>query len=274
MSSGWQRLVALTLNAGVLCASTRTLASLTYSNPFHPEQCELAIAAAERAAAQDAQAEALLAEGLLCRGLAQDDPWALEAAIQGFERIVAADGRAFFAQLYLAEALRRRFPLSDGPVTAFERALAALARADVGAARADLETHIQDSLRAIHADQRQFLPLLDQRMTEAAANTLPPERVGELVTLLAQTGPSGVERALATLDAYLAQHYDPALHTFYRAELLRGRQSPAAVAAQYRAAATALCEGAVAEAVSECSRARWRLEQVEPLVSAQQGGIP
>jgi hypothetical protein len=221
------------------------LAAPTYSNPFHPEQCELAVAAGRRWTARAGQhpaGAAVLAEGLLCRGLEADDPWALQAALTALQARDAEDGGDFFAHLYAAEAVRRRYPLSDAAVAAFERAAAVLATADVGAARAELDRHLRQAMESLQAHRRQFLPLLQRRAAELEQGVvLPPSHLVDLLTLLAQSGPAGVGRALAVLDAHLAARHDVGLDTLQRAELLRGRDTPGAVAALYRSAQGALC---------------------------------
>lgn len=210
----------------------------------------------------------MLAEGLLCRGLDTDDPWALQAALTALQARAAADAGDFFAHLYFAEAVQRRFPLSDAAVAAFERAAAVLATADVGAARAELGRHLRQAVDSLAARRRQFLPLLERRAAELAHGTvLPPGHLAELVTLLAQTGPAGVERALALLDAQLAAGSAAALATFRRAELLRGRDAPDAVAGLYRTAQTALCSNPEADRGDDCRRIRWRLAELAAIAS-------
>jgi hypothetical protein len=257
--------------------SLSAFAALSYGSPFHPEQCELAVAAAERVLSskpQEARAREILAEGLLCRGLEHDDPWALQAAIRGLEERLSDGPEDFFAQLYLAEALRRRFPLSDRVPAELDEAAALLAETDVGEAREELTTHVREALAAVASHRAQFLPLLERREAELERGTLSPSGAGDLLTLLAHTGPSGVERALAMLDGELMQQLDEALLTFYRAELLRGRDSPPAVAALYRSARSVLCAGGAPPAPqNECQRAGWRLRQLER-VTKREGGRP
>ncbi len=259
-----------------LCGgATATWASLTYSNPFHPDQCEIALATGEQALArnpEDARARQIVAEALLCRGLERDDPWALDAALGAFQAQLSAHPDDFFAQLYAAEALRRRFPLADEAPIAFERAQAALATADVGAARTELGAHLRESLAALNAHRQQFLPLLRARTAALQHGSLAPGQVVDLLTLLVQTGPTGIDRALAILAAELVRQPNLALDTFYRAEILRGRESPQALMRLYRAAAAALCEAPPATPLNECQRARWRLEQLEATAGQREGG--
>jgi hypothetical protein len=239
-------------------------ASITYQNPFHPQQCDLAIAAARQAFntdQNDRRSREVLAQGLLCRGL-RDDPWALDAAIRELERLLAEDDRDFFSRLYLAEAMRRRFPLSEEAVKAFVLASGTLPAADVGAARADLAAHIEGSLRALQAHGDQFRPRLERLLAQEAMGALTREQLPEIAVLLAQTGPGGVDRALAILDAHRAEHQDPAFATFYRAELLRGRITRKEATRLYRSAETVLCDDRAPAREDECSRARWRLRQL------------
>jgi hypothetical protein len=252
------------------------LAALSYANPFHPEQCELAVAAAERELsfkAWDARAREILAEGLLCRGLENDDPWTLEAAMAGFAERLARQPKDFWAQLYTAEALRRRFPLSKKVPAAFERAADLLEEADVGEARGELAAHIREALGGVASHRAQFLPLLQRRRAEIERKALTPSAAGDLLTLLGQTGTSGVDRALALLDREITQQLDKGLAFLYRAELLRGRDTPASVAALYRSAKEALCDAKARSSQNECQRARWRLEQLQA-AEAREGGRP
>ncbi len=254
---------------------TASWASLTYSNPFHPDQCEIALATGERALArnpEDARARQLVAEALLCRGLERDDPWALDAAREEFLAQLSAHPGDFFAHLYAAEALRRRFPLADEAAGAFERARAALANADVGAARTELDAHLRESLAALKAHREQFLPLLRARTAALEHGSLASPQLVDLLTLLTQTGPAGVDRALAILEAELARQPNIALDTFYRAEILRGRESKQTLLGLYRAASAALCEPPHATPVNECQRARWRLDQLEATAGQREGG--
>lgn len=264
----------LTGGAFPLCP-TAALASLTYSNPFHPEQCAPAVRAARRALEahpEDSRARSILAEGLLCLGLETDDPWALAAAIAAFQARISAGSSDFFDYLYLAEALRRRYPLADAVPTAFEHAAAQLTSADVGAARDELAAYLGTARQAVEAHRRQFLPLLERRAAQLELGTLTASRLLDLLVVLAQTGPAGVDRALEVLEARLARRYDPTLDTFYRAEILRGRGAPAAVAALYRATREALCRGETPNAPGECARAAWRLEQLDTIQQQEEGG--
>lgn len=254
-------LVLVCLAGGITSVS----ASLTYSNPFHPDQCETAVAVAERVLAhtpQDARAREILAEGLLCRGLVQDDPWALAAAIDAFRAQVSAHPDDFFPRLYVAAAMQRRFPLAEETLAAHRSVQTALTTADVGAGRERLRTHLEEAIRALEAQRRQFLPLLQERLAALERGPLAAPQLIDLLILLPQTGPSGVERARKVLDAALAQQPDAALDTFYRAEILRGQESPEILIPLYRAAVATLCDRPDAPAHNECQRARWRLGQL------------
>jgi hypothetical protein len=66
----------------------------------------------------------------------------------------------FFARLYAAEALRRRYPLSEQTVTAFDTAAALLL--EVGEARAHLQAHLR-AARAAVAAQRRAIGLTPRR---------------------------------------------------------------------------------------------------------------
>jgi hypothetical protein len=65
MSAPWRYIASLLLVLGVQSAGARAFASLTFANPFHPEQCDLAISRAERVLAQgEWQFPALKDEGV------------------------------------------------------------------------------------------------------------------------------------------------------------------------------------------------------------------
>jgi hypothetical protein len=217
----------------------------------------------------DAQARELVAEGLLCRGIVRDDPWALAAAIGAFETLIAAHPGDFFAQLYRAEALRRRFPLADESEVAFERAREVLTTADVGAARPALEAHVRESLDAVRLYREQYSPMLKEREAALAQGTLSAAELIELLTLLPQTGPSGVNRASAILEAQLGRQQSELLATFYRAEIFRGIRAAAELAPLYSSAATSACAHRSMQIAHECQRARWRLHQLEDQPAAR-----
>ena len=263
------------VSVGLLCGGWVTArASLTYSNPFHPDQCEIALASGEQALvrnSQDARATEIVAEALLCRGLERDDPWALQAAIAAFRARLSSQPDDFFSQLYYAEALRRRFPLADETPVAFKRAHTTLATADVGAARAALNAYLIDALADVNSNREQFLPVLRARAASLEQGPLAPAQLIDLLTLLAQTGPRGVDHALAILDAQVSRQPDAALDTFYRAEILRGRESQGALVRLYQSAEAAVCEATRATPLNECQRSRWRLEQLEA-IAEQKGG--
>ena len=190
-----------------------------------------------------------------------------------FRARLAANPDDFFARLYAAAAWQRRFPLSDDAVTALDGARAALPGADVGAARAALGEAIAQALAELTAHRAQFLPILHARERALRAGALSRAELIDLITLLAETGPARVERARALLDARVATAPDAGLDSFYRAEVLRGRDSPAALAARYRAAAAAFCSASEASSVNECRhRARLRLEQLETAAAQREGG--
>lgn len=181
----------------------------------------------------------------------------------GFEEQLSFRPNDFFAQLYEAEALRRRFPLSERVPRAFERAAATLATADVGEARASLASYLREELAAVASHRAQFLPLLERREAEAQRGTLSALGSTDLLVLLGQTGPAGVDRALGLLDGEPGHRLGQSLSVFYRAELIRGRDDRASVAALYRSARDALCSRGASNSQNECQRARWRLQQME-----------
>jgi hypothetical protein len=208
----------------------------------------------------------ILAEGLLCRGL-DDDPEALDAAAVLLRNVAAEEPANFFAQLELADALRKRFPLSDEAWSAARHALEMLGRADVGAARPDLTGYLTENLAAMDAQRRQAAPALARHAAGLAAGTLSPAEIREYLNLLVLTGPEGLTRAAAAVDAYLARQCDDALATLYRGEIARGRASRSESRSLYAAAQARLCRSdATAVEAAECELARWRLQQLERTV--------
>jgi hypothetical protein len=244
--------------------SGTALGAVGYRTPFLPEQCGLALAKAQRllrTGPNDLRARMINAEALLCSGL-QDDPEALDRAIDAFQWVLARDPTNFFARLYLAEAIRGRFPISDMAVAAFAEAQRALNVANVGAGRAQIEAHIANSIREVTEQQRQSAATVRDGEIVLASGNGSPHQVGEWLMLIARTGPQGVEHAAAVLDKCAAEHPDPIL-SFYRAEMLRDRTDKSTLTALYRAAAERLCRegGGVADRQA-CTLARWRLQQL------------
>jgi hypothetical protein len=239
-------------------------AAFSFRNPFNPQQCERAIGAGKQALAQDepsSGARMLLAEGLLCRGL-EDDPWALDAAISLFRRTVAQEPSNFFAQLELADALRKRFPLSDEAWTALQRVEGMLPNADVGAARGELAEYVDENLAAMANSRARTLPLLPVERAALATGIISPSDMAAFLSQLALTGPDGVREAEDSLEKYVARHGDDETAALQRAEILRGTVDPSASRALYAAAAARLCSPVTPEH-RECAQAKWRLEQVE-----------
>jgi hypothetical protein len=139
--------------ASVFAATAMAQPAFSYRNPFHPEQCERAITYAGRRVAvatggARSRARLILAEGLLCRGL-EGDGAALDQAIERFSEIVAREPENFFAQLGLADGLRRRSPHGDATLAAQRRVRQLLAQSDVGAAREELAAYVEENLAAI-----------------------------------------------------------------------------------------------------------------------------
>jgi tetratricopeptide (TPR) repeat protein len=201
----------------------------------------------------------LVAEGLLCEGL-EDNPAALDAAARMLRRLVADEPLNFFAALDLADALRKRFPLSDEAQAALRRARQLLANADVGAARRDLTDYIDENLAAIAQQRATLLPLLRGKANALESGRLSASDMADSVILLSETGRDGIEQAERDVDVYLALHPGDTLGTLYRAEILRLEGQDAQSLPLYAEAARGLCvAGAVPS--SYCSLARWRLKQ-------------
>jgi len=237
-----------------------------YPNPFTPEQCGIARAHAEqvlRSNPNDERAGSTRAEALLCEGL-QDDPGALDQAIDAFEQVLMDEPQNFFARLYLAEALRKRFFLSDDAAEAFTVARDALSQADVGAANAALDAYLARTLQELREQQLHFALVIHDLQAAVNAGAASAHQVGELLTLIAQTGRGAPTRALAMLDAYLGTHPNETLDTFYRAEILRGRLPRATLESLYRSAEINLCGDRRDTANDQaCSLARGRLKRLE-----------
>ncbi len=266
--SCWARVVvtALTL-MGLIRAANAIEPAYSFRNPFDPEQCDRAIRFAERRLEQeptDPWARQLRAEGLLCRGL-DDDPWALDEAIALLREIVADKPDNFFAQLALADALRKRFPASGEAQAALRRARELLAAVDDGPARAELAEYLTENAAAITAHRSRVLALVRER--EGAFAAASPQDVAALVRALPQTGPAGIERAEQHLEVYLMEHDDAALRTLYRAELMRGRAPPARCRMLYADAVSALC---AAPPSDDCALAQRRLAQLDQRIADRQ----
>jgi tetratricopeptide (TPR) repeat protein len=238
----------LIASAGLALACSAAVPALgepafSYRSPFHAEQCDTALAYARQREARepaDRRARRLVAEALLCRGL-DDDLAALDAAIAQLHAIGRDEPADVFIQLELADAVRKRFPLSDDAQALLRRARALLDAGDVGAARADLTDYIEDNLAAVVAYRARQQPRLAALAAAFRAEQLSAVEVGEFVSLLALTGPGGLLVAEERLNEYLAQHPDAELATLRRAELLRGRASVDTVRELYQAAERALC---------------------------------
>jgi hypothetical protein len=230
-------------------------------SPFHPEQCEMAIAHGRRrvAASDTPSARLTVAEGFLCAGLAGDDPWALEEAIALLRDIVAASPDHLFARLELADALRARYPLSEEALGQYEDAKRLLEPPACGAACGELAEHIDASVRALGRKR--------ERLGRAGEPRRPPaetRRFAAHVTALAQSGIEGERRALELLDDRARLSADRYLDTLQRAELLRGTRPREEIRGLYEAARHQLCR---AENEGEnrewCSLVQFRIEQLD-----------
>lgn len=207
----------------------------------------------------DPSAKLLLGEAHLCAGL-DDDPWALDRAIEILHEVVRADSDDFFARLELADAVRKRYPFSDKAETLLLDCRELLGRAQVGAARSELARYIEQNLAAV----RRALSRLHSRadsLRSAASLAESPSEVGNLAVELSLTGHDGAARARELLVRYLSRRSDDALSTYYRAEVLRGDAARSTVFALYRGAESNLCSRK--PPVKECDLARWRLKQMQ-----------
>jgi hypothetical protein len=250
-------------------------AAYSFRSPFNPEECGRAIAAAHVELARrpsDSAARQLLGEGQLCEGL-QDDPGALDAAIQTLDAVAAAAPSDFFAQLDLADALRKRFPLSNETEAAMRKVRALAHTADLGAARGEILHYVRDNLAAVEEERARTLPVLEgwEAVGSDAQGALSSRLLVELVGVLALTGPDGLARAGRMLEAYLHRHPGDGIATLYRAEVLRGRIDVSATRSLYQEAIKQLCPGEAARSDSRaaCLLARWRIRQL----AAAAGGV-
>jgi hypothetical protein len=99
-------------------------AAPSFRSPFHPDECVPAILEAERQLGMSPGAlrwERILAQGFLCLGL-KDDPAALDRAAAIFRAVLAKAPKDIQAQLGLADALRKRAPLSPEALAELNRA--------------------------------------------------------------------------------------------------------------------------------------------------------
>jgi hypothetical protein len=251
--------------SGVPFCTNSPAAAIDSPNPFTDEQCTLAWNYAShrlRNDPTDARAHLTQAEALLCAGL-RDNIEALDRAIAGFEEAVRREPANFYPRLYLAEALRKRFFLSDEAVQAFLAARDVLGNADVGAARSDYDAYIVAAVGEIRQQQDHFSLVLRDGEADFVAGRASPHQIGDWLKLLSCTGPGGLRQALSTLDTYLVARPNEILETFYRAELLRGIVAATKLVPLYRAAETALCAGDPdLLALQACGLARERLRRL------------
>jgi hypothetical protein len=279
----------------VLAASTAPAAeAYRFRNPFHPAQCDRAIAAGSSWLRREnpERARRVLAEGYLCRAL-RDDPWALHESIRLFRRIVRDDPADFFATLHLADALRRSYPLSEEAHAMLRRTRRMLAGgADVGAALPDLRAYLDEALAAMTGQRGRVLPELERlrgALRAAERGEARPDGVtriadggsrrsddssgvsaSDLRAFLSQvvlTGPAGTDEALATLQARGPALLGPVETALGRAEILRGRENPRATIERYRKVEASACAGGRLE--ESCRLARWRLDQLRALAPTE-----
>lgn len=92
--------------------------------PFHPDECVAAILEARRQLGMNPGSlrwQRVLAQGFLCMGL-KDDPVALDRAAAIFRAVLATAPEDIQAQVGLADALRKRAPLSPEALAELDRA--------------------------------------------------------------------------------------------------------------------------------------------------------
>lgn len=194
----WRRRAAITAAVALWLGARSSGAgepAYSYRSPFPPSQCASAAVFASRrliANPHDTRARLVGAEALLCAGL-DGDVVALERAIAALESLVAARPAGVFAALALADALRKRYPLSRAAVVMLERVGVLLASADVGAARADLGAYVAENLAAVEQSRQRTLPSLAVQLGELAGGSFSPASANDLAAVLSLVGPIEAE---------------------------------------------------------------------------------
>ncbi len=239
----------------------------SFRNPFHPYQCEEALAFGRRQLQRDpsnARARLIVAEGYLCLGL-EGDPWALDTSIDLLQQIIAERPDNWFARVELADAIRKRFPLSEAALTALKELRTALPTAPiVDRERAALTEYFDENAAALEENRARLLPLVRELADTALSSARAAERAGILV----QCGDDGARAALQQIEAVLLHEADNGLLAFYRAEAQVGRVSPTRAHELFRAAAHELCEATPENA--DCWRPRLRLQQLARFTDGQE----
>jgi len=260
-------LTALLVPAGVNAGPSE----LSYHNPFHPQQCGLAVRYAEKRLVvepQAARARLVLAEGLLCRGLA-GDVCSLDDAIVLLTEIAVKQPADFWARLDLAEAVRARFPASEESLSALKAAADALEQSDLGEASGTLARHIENSRAVVVAYRAWVLDRVAPKRSSALSGGLPAEEMYEFVTLAALLGAKGHAEALFALRIHGGA--DTPLARMATAELGRGLIAVDDAIALYSRAAAGLCgDGRLGIANSQCQLARTRLDTLRRIRSDRQ----
>lgn len=220
----------------VPCSPTlASSATYRYRGYFRIEQCGAAINLGHRLVRHDASSfrgSIILAEGLLCRGVHGDD-WALEDSITLLREIVTENPRDFFSTLALADALRERYPYSIDAEEVFERSRELVEDADLGAARGSFVEYIDTKRRDIERSRSSAAKRLLRTAASFERTSASTDGLGEFLLQLSRTGERGALQALERLDAYLPLGNDDPSALYYRAEILRGRATRAAVAKLY-----------------------------------------
>lgn len=205
------------------------------------------------------RARLLLAQGYLCRGLG-DDPAALDAAIDQLGALVEADPTDANTQLDLAEAMRKRYPLSHEAESALERVQALLSHDSVGAAHDLLAAHVRDNLDAVRKARSRAAALLADVREHPGASGDASSDVRLRAHLTAQTGADGRAEAESLLEDHLLVHPNDGNAAFQLAELLRGRANAERLQRLYEAAMHYLCaENRGGSPTAECTVALRRL---------------
>ena len=183
-----------TAHAAAGDAGRQQPSAASFELPFHPEQCELAVGEAERLlglAPDDPLHWKLLAEGSLCEGLRDTDYAALTSAVRAYAVVLRAHPNDLEAQLGLADARRKLFPLAPRSATAMRRAVV-LARSARQRPQIDYATKNLAALRAM----RRFNA--SRRRDAEARLGLDPhdlEARAQLVNVLSDSGPRALRRS-------------------------------------------------------------------------------
>jgi len=148
-------LLVLGFNGGVVAEQERV--AETFRSPFHPDECLAAIAEARRQFAMHGTTlrwQRVLGQGFLCMGL-KDGPLALDQAAATFRAVLAKDPDDLTAQVGLADAVRRRTPLSPDALAQLRKAQRLLAAHPQTAGPRYLDSYLAENVHALEQRRSQ-----------------------------------------------------------------------------------------------------------------------